>query len=915
MADGRQSPVIAVRLLDKDGHPARAGVAGEFTVDAPYIALKRMSELQQAPLAAPATERIRYEVGPEGLALIELAPTAQTGEAVVRILLESGEQEVRAWLKPEARDWVLVGLAEGTWGYNVIKGSMESAGAAGQEEDLYRDGRIAFYAKGMVKGEWLLTAAYDSTRPSEGRKSMYQTVDPNKYYLLYGDGAEQFHDAASAKHIYVKLERDQCYALFGDFNTGLSVTELSRYSRNLTGFKSEHKGDRFEYNLFVADTDQAHLRDELPGDGTSGLYHLSRRNIVINSERVTIEVRDRFRSEVLVKQQVLTRGLDYTIDYESGALFFKSPVATRDEDFNPVFIVAEYETFDGANAAYTYGGRAAVKMLDGRVQIGMTHVHEGTSGAEGDMGGLDASVTLTTKTKIRAEVASTRNDLGGTGISGSAYLAEVQHRSDSLDGTAYVREQEPGFGLGQQNGSETGTRKYGTTANYRITQPVTLAGEAFRQENLGTGAVRDLAEVRGRYGTRQVELFAGLRSAEDTFMTGESMRSAQVFGGMKYQFTERLAGRLQHDQTLSDTGSNVDFPTRTTVGMDYRLTKDASFFAVEEIARGPQADSAMSRVGIKASPWTGGQLSSSMEQQSTENGARLFASTGLKQAWQITKQWTVDAGVDRSAMVRESGYYRFNTNVPPASGSTEDYTAVFLGAGFRGERWSWTGRVEQRRSDSEDKSSVLLGSNGEVKSGLALAAGLQTFRTTTPAAIEKFSGDLRLAAAYRPAESRLILLDRFDYLRTVQHGTDLPFDNWRLVNNLVMNYKLENRMQLSLQYGSKYVSETIDQSDYRGYTDLTGIECRYDLTKTWDVGARASVLHSWGIGQKSYGTNVSVGIQAVRNLWVSLGYNFTGFKDRDFSQSEFTAEGPFVRLRLKFDQVSVREAVKWVSGQ
>ncbi len=123
-----------------------------------------------------------------------------------------------------------------------------------------------------------------------------------------------------------------------------------------------------------------------------------------------------------------------------------------------------------------------------------------------------------------------------------------------------MREQEPGFGLGQQNGSETGTKKYGTTVNYRITQPLTVAGEAFRQENLGTGAVRDMAELRGRYGTQQYELFGGLRRAEDTFTTGESTRSEQVFGGMKYQFTDRLSGRLQHDQTLSGTTYQCRLP-------------------------------------------------------------------------------------------------------------------------------------------------------------------------------------------------------------------------------------------------------------------------------------------------------------------------------------------------------------------
>jgi hypothetical protein len=75
------------------------------------------------------------------------------------------------------------------------------------------------------------------------------------------------------------------------------------------------------------------------------------------------------------------------------------------------------------------------------------------------------------------------------------------------------------------------------------------------------------------------------------------------------------------------------------------------------------------------------------------------------------------------------------------------------------------------------------------------------------------------------------------------------------------------------------------------------------------------MLHSREIGQKSYGASASAGVRAARNIWLSLGYNFTGFKDRDFSQSEFTAKGPFVKMRLKFDHVSVREAVQWVSGQ
>jgi hypothetical protein len=40
-------------------------------------------------------------------------------------------------------------------------------------------------------------------------------------------------------------------------------------------------------------------------------------------------------------------------------------------------------------------------------------------------------------------------------------------------------------------------------------------------------------------------------------------------------------------------------------------------------------------------------------------------------------------------------------------------------------------------------------------------------------------------------------------------------------------------------------------------------------------------------------------------MWVSVGYNFVGFYDADFSASEFTSQGPVIRFRFKLDQSSV----------
>ena len=107
------------------------------------------------------------------------------------------------------------------------------------------------------------------------------------------------------------------------------------------------------------------------------------------------------------------------------------------------------------------------------------------------------------------------------------------------------------------------------------------------------------------------------------------------------------------------------------------------------------------------------------------------------------------------------------------------------------------------------------------------------------------------------------------------------------------------------------VFDTIDHNAYTGYTDLIGIETRYDLTPRWDMGVQLGLLHGWQLGQLDYRSGVSVGYALFKNAWVSLGYNFLGFQDQDFSAADYTAQGPYAKFRLKVDQQSVKEMVSW----
>jgi hypothetical protein len=128
----------------------------------------------------------------------------------------------------------------------------------------------------------------------------------------------------------------------------------------------------------------------------------------------------------------------------------------------------------------------------------------------------------------------------------------------------------------------------------------------------------------------------------------------------------------------------------------------------------------------------------------------------------------------------------------------------------------------------------------------------------------------------------------------------------RLVNNTAANYKPSERQQLALNYGARYVMETIDSERYSGYTDLIGGEYRFNLTPRWDIGARASVLHSYHADVMNYSTGVMLGFTPIKDVWLSLGYNFKGFYDADFSNAESRVKGVVLDFRIKFDQDSFR---------
>jgi uncharacterized repeat protein (TIGR01451 family) len=915
LADGKTRPVIAVRFLDKDGQPVRRGVNGEFQLNAPYQSSNQLEALQRDPLAGKINNRPRYEIGRDGIALIELAPTTQSGEAVLNFDFAAqsdtrGERtnEIRAWLEPGQRDWILVGFAEGTVGHKTLSGNIAALKENGDDKALFDENRIALYAKGTVRGDTLLTVAYDTARrrgDAGAFANLKQSVDPTRFYTLYADSTQPGFDAASARKLYLKIERRQFYALFGDYDTGLTVTEFSRYSRTVNGLKSEFKGERFAYNAFATLTAQSYIRDELRGNGTSGRYQLTRRNVIENSDKIRIETRDRFQSQIIISSKTLTRFLDYDIDPVAGTLFFKSPVSERDAAFNPVYIVAEYESTSSQDEKLTAGGRAAFKP-DAKTEIGATYIREGNVGATGDLGGLDFTYLLSDQTRVQAEFARSSRDVSGVAADGAAWKIEALHHDDKIDAKAYMRKQDGGFGLGQQAGSENGTRKIGAEGQLKLSDTLQLQAQAYRQDTLTTGAQRDVVEARADQKiTPGLTGYYGARFARDEDGAGVTRDSKQVLAGAALEVLDKkLVLRAATEIGLGEADS-VDFPSRVILGADYKLTEQTLLFAEQEFARGENLSADMTRIGLRTQPWTGGELAASLGNQASLDSGRIHADLGLTQKWQVNEFWQTDFAVGRSHTLKLTAAPQ-NLNVPLASGATTgDYTAISLGANYNNTVWGANTRLEWRDGDADSKLNFLVGVQRTLDAGRVLAAGFSYLESETSLnRSRKF--DARLSYASRPWDSEWVWLNRLDYIDELVDDAATSSNARKLVNNSNWNWMPNRRTQIALQFGAKYVLDTIDSSQYSGFTSLAGGEIRRDLGQDWDIGAHASLLNSWNSQVRQSALGVSLGHSLIDNMWVAVGYNFVGFNDADFSGADTRTQGPYLSVRMKIDQDTLK---------
>jgi hypothetical protein len=474
---------------------------------------------------------------PDGGHTVEVALLDQEG---------AGELYLRD-LELKQSDWFYTGMADLTWSEN---GGSDNADLfvgdkATEDFDSSLDGRVAMYASGKFGSGWGLTTSVDTREDELGNlfsnivdkrpDALFRRLDPDHHYPTFGDDSTVTELAPTQGGLYLKVDKNESYGLWGNYKIGYMNNELAQVDRGLYGAQGHYESSgttRFGEKRFVADVFGAEpgtvaSRQDFLGTGGS-FYYLMHRDLLMGSERVRIEVRDK-ASGMVTGVVNLSPSVDYDIDYLQGTILLNEPLsATVNDDLlvrtggnsgdDEAYLVVRYEYTPGFDEidALAAGGQVHY-WLNEWLKLGLVANENSQDDGESDSslqaGDVTLRLTSGTWAKLQAgrseglHAQSLSSDDGGYGFESigdpalmggeaDAYRGDLSVDLGDLSGrlegrvTLYAQTLESGYSAPGLE-SLTDTKGYGGTLALDLTRSISLLGKSDvlnREESVSTTA-------------------------------------------------------------------------------------------------------------------------------------------------------------------------------------------------------------------------------------------------------------------------------------------------------------------------------------------------------------------------------------------------------------------------------------------
>jgi uncharacterized repeat protein (TIGR01451 family) len=570
-------------------------------------------------------------------------PVDEHGDFVAEVVLPSGMHTVEVAVLDEAgngelflrdlefdeSDWFYVGIADLTLSGDLTDGPSDSLVGedAPHDPDSFADGRLAFYLTGKFGEDWKLTASADTREEpvedlfsnflDKSPDSLFRRIDPDYHYPTFGDDGTVEEGAPTLGKFYLKLKKNESHALWGNFKVNYRDNELALVERGLYGGNLRYESlsttdfgeERLALDGFAAEPGTVPSWEEFRGTGGS-LYYTRRQDLLIGSERLRIEVRDK-DSGIVTSVIHLRPTLDYDIDYFQGRILLTEPLAANVDDGllvrseglsgDEAWLVVQYEYSPGFDEidALSAGGQGHYWLND-YVKLGLTANHNADDGADSNLYAADMTLRASAESWLKLQAgrseglvsSSLRSDDGGyrflgTGglgfseVDANAYRADVSIGvADFLAGgrgrlSLYAQRLESGYSApGLTTLRETD--QYGGTFEMPLLGKLHLAAKADKRVE-EEGLETTTAEVDLGYQlTDRWSLGAGVRNdkrednSPDVPLTQEEGTRTDAVMEVAYDSRARWRGYGFAQATLANSGSRED-NNRIGLGGAYRL--------------------------------------------------------------------------------------------------------------------------------------------------------------------------------------------------------------------------------------------------------------------------------------------------------------------------------------------------------
>ena len=890
-----------------------------------------------------------------GELLVSVIAPNVPGKGELVIDTGSSKQIIPLQFTAKLRPLIAVGIVEGAISLKDFDGSSitDAQGAFEEElreiagnDDYSATGRAAMFLKGKVRGDYLLTLAYDSDKKGE---RLFRDIEPGEYYPVYGDSSAKGFDAQSTSKLYVRLDKGRSFAMYGDLKTQIDNDDgikLGQYNRTLTGVKAQYEDDNTRITAFVAETSTSQRVNETRGLGISGPYPLANNfdAVLENSETIEVITRDANNPGRIISRDTLTRFADYEIDPISRSLYLKSPIASQDIDGNPIYLRVTVEVDEGGEN-YLVGGIAAKQQLTDKISFGGSYINSDDPLNKEELASVNTVIKINDKLKLVAEYAQNKaenpnfqpsnqinvTELDNKNVEGNALRIELDFDDKkNTRAKAYHNDTDIGFVTGAS--PQTAGR---TESGIEVTHTINNKNTALKLEGVRTKDQTTDASIEGiqasveqrlsknivgeigvRYYKQEAAASRNIQAATDVLditndtVFNDDIINQSALNGVnsiekdiegttaRARLTARLP-KLNNSLIFAEYEQDIEHSSRnaTSIGGETALGNLGRLYArhdlINSLSGSYGLDDSEERqrtvVGFDATYMKDGKVYSEYRMRDAISAREAEAGIGLKNKWYVQKGLTLNTLLERVESLEGE-----KDSTSTAAGFGVEYLA--------NENYKASGRLEKRWGDTSD---TLLGSAGvayryndevtllakDIYSKVDYDDGHRT--------INRF----QLGAAFRDYDSnQLDMLAKLEYRLDDNATGDDPYQKDAIVWSWSGNYHPTRPLTLSGHYAGKYTEYDAQGIASDNTAHAVYARSLYDISERWDIGLQAGTYWNKQANDLAYLVGAEVGYSPMNNLWLSLGYNFMGFEDEDIAYDDTTIEGAYFRLRFKFDE-------------